>query len=538
MSSIWLLYGEDEAYIQLRHEARLRDAGAQTIRVARFEELAALACAFGRQSVSVAFCAEAAGIDALEREMAALTDAHACIHALALVRMLDPALIARLFYAGATEVITAGNGSLEPSEEDPCMEVGKAKSKGFEQTADDTGSGTPHATRETSQELDQQHSPVSQDPFCDTDGTRCASTALCSDATDAVRSYELDEPDEIIGGEGAGATSGTVSKAAGTDGDALPKPKVLQCARGDAGQRTGEPRAVSTRADELSGAVAPGKTAPVITLVSGSGGCGKTTIAAAMASVSASWGLRTAVVDLDLMFGNLYEAFGIDRPADLSSLLEPLRCGGLCESDVVGSSKRVGPGLTLWGPLDAPEKAEAMGAAASSLIDILRRESDVVLADTSVFWGDAAARAVAASNRCLVVGSGGALSGKAAARAIDLAARVGVPKTCMTSVFNRFGAHGCDEAAAMRFELTCALSSKARIADGGGDAEELLAFGRVGELVEGESAFATSVRGFTKEVLTELGCDVGDWVDMAGEIGKPALRPRLRLPWKKVSAWG
>ena len=108
----------------------------------------------------------------------------------------------------------------------------------------------------------------------------------------------------------------------------------------------------------------------------------------------------------------------------------------------------------------------------------------------------------------------------------------------MTSVFNRFGAHGCDEAAAMRFELTCALSSKARIADGGGDAEELLAFGRVGELVEGESAFATSVRGFTKEVLTELGCDVGDWVDMAGEIGKPALRPRLRLPWKKVSAWG
>ena len=57
----------------------------------------------------------------------------------------------------------------------------------------------------------------------------------------------------------------------------------------------------------------------------------------------------------------------------------------------------------------------------------------------------------------------------------------------------------------MRFEIACALSSKIRIADGGQDLAALMAFGRADEAVGQTSAFATSMREATREMLVELG---------------------------------
>ncbi len=53
------------------------------------------------------------------------------------------------------------------------------------------------------------------------------------------------------------------------------------------------------------------------------------------------------------------------------------------------------------------------------LLDVLRRESDVVFIDTSVFWGDAVAAAVAASDRCLVVGDAAVSSAASASRVMN-----------------------------------------------------------------------------------------------------------------------
>lgn len=63
---------------------------------------------------------------------------------------------------------------------------------------------------------------------------------------------------------------------------------------------------------------------------------------------------------------------------------------------------RVGPGLTLWGPLAEGERAELFGDSVEQLIDALRSAADVIFADTSCFWGDAVAVAVGACDRCLV----------------------------------------------------------------------------------------------------------------------------------------
>lgn len=279
---------------------------------------------------------------------------------------------------------------------------------------------------------------------------------------------------------------------------------------------------------------APGSRAPVVSVISGSGGCGKSTLIATMAHAASLLGLRAAVLDLDLMFGNLYDLMGVEGTRDMATLVEPAAAGALPESAIVGAAMRVAPGITLWGPVAAPERAESMARAVELLIDVLRRESDVIFVDTSVFWGDAAAAAVSASDRCLVVGDMAVSSATGAARAIDLACRVGVPRTACTAVFNRFGARGADEDTAMRFELTCALSSKIRIADGGQDLAALMAFGRADEVVGQTSAFATSVREATREMLIELGCAVGPWSDAVTDRASRTERPRIRLPWKRA----
>ena len=96
--------------------------------------------------------------------------------------------------------------------------------------------------------------------------------------------------------------------------------------------------------------------------------------------------------------------------------------------------------MTLWGPALLPERAELLSGPVERLIGLLRQEADIIFADTSTFWGDSVACAVAQCDRCIVVGQAGFAS--SAVRAIELASRIGVAKTKMTSVFNRFGRAG------------------------------------------------------------------------------------------------
>lgn len=336
---------------------------------------------------------------------------------------------------------------------------------------------------------------------------------------------ELDEVEGLAGGDEPCAAASSAS-ALQSEQPAMPAWAQRATAAGETGTL---PSAPAPSAD----AAAPSHRAPVICAVSGSGGCGKSTIVATMAHAASLLGLRAAVLDLDLMFGNLCDLLGADAPHDMAALIEPSAAGALTESDIVAASMRVAPGVTLWGPVAAPEQAELMARPVELLLDVLRRESDVVFVDTSVFWGDAAAAAVSASDRCLVVGDAAVSSATSAARVIELASRVGVPRTRMSAVFNRFGARGADEDVAMRFEIACALSSKIRIADGGQDLAALMAFGRADEAVGQTSAFATSVREATREMLVELGCTVGPWSDMVTDRATRTERPRIRLPWSR-----
>ncbi len=544
MKAIWLACCACGDYGLLQQEVEGRDVGAQVLRVGDLDGLVSMARAFPSRRGAAIIAASLFDTEDVRKTVARLTAEGRVSRVVVLIETLDPSDIEGLFRAGATEVIAAhslcGNGRAGEGAVDSDRRM-TIEPDAFV----DREPGAPRATRgprvDEYGKAEAEHGRRPRDPLAYDDAggpVPCGDDALAEDMGYVHGVNLADELDEVEGFAGAGEPCAAASLASEPQPGQPAMPAWAQrvTAAGETGMLS--PASVSPvpapSAPALSAdASIPSRRAPVVCAVSGSGGCGKSTIVATMAHAASLLGLRAAVLDLDLMFGNLYDLLGVDAPHDMATLVEPSAAGALAEPDIVAASMRVAPGVTLWGPVAAPEKAELMARPVELLLDVLRRESDVVFVDTSVFWGDAVAAAVAASDRCLVVGDAAVSSATSASRVIELASRVGVPRTRMSAVFNRFGARGADEDVAMRFEIACALSSKIRIADGGQDLAALMAFGRADEAVGQTSAFATSVREATHEMLVELGCAVGPWSDMVADRATRTERPRIRLPWSR-----
>ena len=544
MKAIWLACCACGDYGLLQQEVEGRDVGAQVLRVGDLEGLVSMARAFPSRRGAAIIAASLFDTEDVRKTVARLTAEGRVSRVVVLIETLDPSDIEGLFRAGATEVIAAhslcGNGRAGEGTVDSDRRM-TIEPDAFA----DREPGAPRATRgprvDEYGKAEAEHGRRPRDPLAydDAGGPLPYGDDVLAEDMGCVHGVNLaDELDEVEGFAGAGEPCAAASLASEPQPGQPAMPAWAQrvTAAGETGMLS--PASVSPvpapSAPALSAdASIPSRRAPVVCAVSGSGGCGKSTIVATMAHAASLLGLRAAVLDLDLMFGNLYDLLGVDAPHDMATLIEPSAAGALAEPDIVAASMRVAPGVTLWGPVAAPEKAELMARPVELLLDVLRRESDVVFVDTSVFWGDAVAAAVAASDRCLVVGDAAVSSATSASRVIELASRVGVPRTRMSAVFNRFGARGADEDVAMRFEIACALSSKICIADGGQDLAALMAFGRADEAVGQTSAFATSVREATREMLVELGCAVGPWSDMVADRATRTERPRIRLPWSR-----
>ena len=542
MKAIWLACCACGDYGLLQQEVEGRDAGAQVLRVGDLDGLVSMARAFPSRRGAAIIAASLFDAEDVRKTVARLTAEGRVSRVVVLIEALDPADIEGLFRAGATEVIAArsicGNGCAGEGTVDSnrCMAI---EPDAFV----DREPGAPRATRgprvDDCGKAEAEHDRRPRDPLAYDDVGEPVPYGEELLAVDMGYVHgvslidELDEVEGLAGGDEPCADTTVESPASALQSEQPAMPAWAQ-RMGAAGETGTLPPVPAPHAPAPSAdAVAPSHRAPVVCAVSGSGGCGKSTIVAAMAHAASLLGLRAAVLDLDLMFGNLYDLLGADTPHDMATLIEASAAGALAEPDIVAASMRVAPGVTLWGPVAAPEQAELMARPVELLLDVLRRESDVVFVDTSVFWGDAVAAAVSASDRCLVVGDAAVSSSTSAARVIELASRVGVPRTRMSAVFNRFGARGADEDVAMRFEIACALSSKIRIADGGQDLAALMAFGRADEAVGQTSAFAASVREATREMLVELGCAVGPWSDMVTDRAMRTERPRIRLPWSR-----
>lgn len=262
-------------------------------------------------------------------------------------------------------------------------------------------------------------------------------------------------------------------------------------------QRTAPDSRGSETEDERAGTHAP-----LIVLASGRGGVGKTALVATMATAARRWGMRVAVCDLDLWFGNLYSCFGLAGPADLGSASH----GGLKEQGLLACGRQVTSGLDLWGPCDVPEYAETVYPHVGGLLDQLSHRYDVVLVDTSVSFTDAVAQAVQQCDRLAITVDNREGSGVAQSRLAALAVRLGVARTRILRLANRCGPRGRGEPGINRADIGLETARTIRVLDGGSEVSDCLGEGKVDDLFEIGSRFAESSAHAMAQLLSELGC--------------------------------
>lgn len=240
---------------------------------------------------------------------------------------------------------------------------------------------------------------------------------------------------------------------------------------------------------------------PVIVLVSGRGGVGKTTLAALFASMAASWGVDVAALDLDLAFGNLASLCGVTHPADLAQLAE----GSVDDEAVERLGVRAGEHLRVWGPCRAPEYAECVQPLAADLIARLTHAHDLVIVDTPSSWGDAVAGAAQQADRLVIVSDDRPGAIPALARCGSLAVRLGIARTRIVRLMNGCDPRRRDESFVARAAVGLECAREVRVLDGGLDLVELLGAGGMPELLVSENpAVADAAHGLAA-LLKELG---------------------------------
>jgi pilus assembly protein CpaE len=267
------------------------------------------------------------------------------------------------------------------------------------------------------------------------------------------------------------------------------------------GPSRAEAEEVETRPFTRRPRVEEGK-GPILTFASARGGVGKTTLVSAAAAIAGGWGMRVAMVDLDLSCGNLYSCFGV-RPVDLARLASK---GALPNETMGRSCARCRDDVYLWGPCERPEMAETVMPHVGELLAFLSERFDVVLVDTSTTFTDAVAEAAQRCDRLLLVHDDESASLGSLARASSLAVRLGVARTRIMRVQNFMDSRQKLDLSLGRAEVGLEGARAFSVLDGGVEVAELLSGGHAGELAGGDTPFAASVASMLAQVLSEVGC--------------------------------
>lgn len=231
----------------------------------------------------------------------------------------------------------------------------------------------------------------------------------------------------------------------------------------------------------------------VVSVVSGSGGVGKSTLAVCLALTMKSAGKRTLLLDVDLQFGDMELLMGGEALCDVAELIvDPER---IAQADGSGSL----PVL-----ISAPQRLEqselVMGRMAE-LIGFLRHRFDVIVVNTGAFWSDQQIQILESSDRVAFVLDQRPSSIRACSHALDLCRRCGIATQSFVYVLNYCSRH----ALLTSLDVSCALRGVQvwEVRDGGREVGELLGSGLPGELLASKNPFGESVRSLCRALTDE-----------------------------------
>lgn len=264
------------------------------------------------------------------------------------------------------------------------------------------------------------------------------------------------------------------------------------------GRDSGAPRSAARFAPVPATASRPavsGRPAFVLPVVSGSGGAGKSTVAALSALFAQGLGYRTLLLDFDLRFGDAHELVGVrDALAVDEALSVPARLEGLAPDGLV-------PAV-----LAAPkrlEDAEVVVREAPRLLDELQGRFDVVVANTGASWAEEHALLLERCSKALFLVDQRPSSLRACRHALELCSRCGIA----TGPF-LFAANRCAKGAPLTsIDVSCALRGvpAVELRDGGSEVEELMGAGQPLDLIAVKNDLCTSLEHVLVDILP--GCE-------------------------------
>lgn len=231
----------------------------------------------------------------------------------------------------------------------------------------------------------------------------------------------------------------------------------------------------------------------VLTVLSGSGGAGKSTVSAVSAEIAASKGHSVLLFDCDLQFGDLSYMTGTKNALSADEALEDIS-----QIEEMYNAVEDG-GMTLLAAPSRLERAEVVSAHLPALLDAAASLFDVIVINTGASWAECHATLIERSDCALFLVDQKASSIRACKHAIDLCGRLGIASGSFAYAVNR-----CKRGAMFTsIDVACALQGAHvfELKDGGQEVEELLGAGFSGDLTATKNDLCTSVAGMLDELL-------------------------------------
>jgi len=177
-------------------------------------------------------------------------------------------------------------------------------------------------------------------------------------------------------------------------------------------------------------------TGTMITVLGPKGGTGKTLTTCNLAVALATSGQRTVVVDLDLQFGDIGLALGLQPERTIYDLAV---AGGSLDGEKVDAflAEHESGARALLAPLRPDQASAVQPAFLRSVFDVLRQGHDFVIVDTPPAFSPEVIAAIDSSSHLCVVGMLDALSLKDTKIGIETLQQMGYDPKDVTLVLNR-----------------------------------------------------------------------------------------------------
>lgn len=232
----------------------------------------------------------------------------------------------------------------------------------------------------------------------------------------------------------------------------------------------------------------------IMSVVSGSGGVGKSSIALLSAMLLQMRGKRTLLLDGDLQFGDLTFLVEQETPLTLLDLMEhPERIQSLEPNGIMPAYLAAPPQL---------EQSELFFATLPQTIERMKDKFDAIIINTGNCWSDEHVGLFKISNCTLFVMDQRPVSIHTCNHALEFCTRAGVPMQNFAYALN----FSQKQALITPMDVSCALQGVQvyELADGGNEVRELVSAGRSEELIASGNPFSESLKGLMLELVPGL----------------------------------